>query len=411
MDQQQLILESSRQHSVLETLLLVSVLVLVLLSIYYIYQLGNKKVEEEKRLRVGPNQLKLFFFLGLVVLGIVLLINIFPVISSLIAPFIIAAVLAYAFNPLVNRLKKLGLSRFWATVVIFLFAFGILLTVIIVFIPMIAKEGSQLISELPALGTNLYDNVSTWYENHIGHLSFAPDTFREIFDEIGINTDALTQWAKGAAADAFSRLGGILSSLVNVVTVPVLMFYFMKDAEEIKSFFTRMIFPRHRPYVLPLARDVEGVLGSFIRGQLLVALSVVIMASIGLLIVGVPYWIIFGIIAGFADLIPYVGPIIGALPPIIFTLATDPSKAIWVAVVFVIAQQLESSVVSPKIVGESVGLHPAMIIFVLLLGGALFGFVGLLTAVPLAGIILVIISYINRWFRRNYPQWFNKRHS
>lgn len=76
-----------------------------------------------------------------------------------------------------------------------------------------------------------------------------------------------------------------------------------------------------------------------------------------------------------------------------------------------IAQQLESSVVSPKIVGESVGLHPAMIIFVLLLGGALFGFVGLLTAVPLAGIILVIISYINRWFRRNYPQWFNKRHS
>lgn len=411
MDQQQLILESSRQHSVLETLLLVSVLVLVLLSIYYIYQLGNKKVEEEKRLRVGPNQLKLFFFLGLVVLGIVLLINIFPVISSLIAPFIIAAVLAYAFNPLVNRLKKLGLSRFWATVVIFLFAFGILLTVIIVFIPMIAKEGSQLISELPALGTNLYDNVSTWYKNHIGHLSFAPDTFREIFDEIGINTDALTQWAKGAAADAFSRLGGILSSLVNVVTVPVLMFYFMKDAEEIKSFFTRMIFPRHRPYVLPLARDVEGVLGSFIRGQLLVALSVVIMASIGLLIVGVPYWIIFGIIAGFADLIPYVGPIIGALPPIIFTLATDPSKAIWVAVVFVIAQQLESSVVSPKIVGESVGLHPAMIIFVLLLGGALFGFVGLLTAVPLAGIILVIISYINRWFRRNYPQWFNKRHS
>lgn len=411
MDQQQLILESSRQHSVLETLLLVSVLVLVLLSIYYIYQLGNKKVEEEKRLRVGPNQLKLFFFLGLVVLGIVLLINIFPVISSLIAPFIIAAVLAYAFNPLVNRLKKLGLSRFWATVVIFLFAFGILLTVIIVFIPMIAKEGSQLISELPALGTNLYDNVSTWYENHIGHLSFAPDTFREIFDEIGINTDALTQWAKGAAADAFSRLGGILSSLVNVVTVPVLMFYFMKDAEEIKSFFTRMIFPRHRPYVLPLARDVEGVLGSFIRGQLLVALSVVIMASIGLLIVGVPYWIIFGIIAGFADLIPYVGPFIGALPPIIFTLATDPSKAIWVAVVFVIAQQLESSVVSPKIVGESVGLHPAMIIFVLLLGGALFGFVGLLTAVPLAGIILVIISYINRWFRRNYPQWFNKRHS
>lgn len=410
MDQQSVTLQASNNFNIMEYLLFGALIIFVLLLIYYVYHIGNKHVEEGKRLRFGPSQIKLLFFLGVVTLGIVLLVSIFPLIRGLIAPFIIAAVLAYAFNPLLNKLKAWGLRRVWATALIFIMTLVILIAFFMLLVPVVIEEGSQLLAELPALGTNLYNNLDSWYQERIAPFDAAPDNFSEIFNRVGVNTESITEWFTLAVTDIFNRIGGILSSLINVVTVPVLMFYFMKDGEDISQFFKRMIFPRYRPYVFPLMRDIEGVLGSFIRGRLLVSVAVALLSSLGLLLIGVPYWMIFGIIAGLTDLIPYVGPFIGAVPPLIFMLATDPVKALWVAVVFFIVQQLESNVVSPKIVGESVGLHPAMVIFVLLLGGALWGLIGLLISVPIAGMIIVIVKYVLQWFKRNYPHWFNRRH-
>lgn len=410
MDQQSVTLQASNNFNIMEYLLFGALIIFVLLLIYYVYHIGNKHVEEGKRLRFGPSQIKLLFFLGDVTLGIVLLVSIFPLIRGLIAPFIIAAVLAYAFNPLLNKLKAWGLRRVWATALIFIMTLVILIAFFMLLVPVVIEEGSQLLAELPALGTNLYNNLDSWYQERIAPFDAAPDNFSEIFNRVGVNTESITEWFTLAVTDIFNRIGGILSSLINVVTVPVLMFYFMKDGEDISQFFKRMIFPRYRPYVFPLMRDIEGVLGSFIRGRLLVSVAVALLSSLGLLLIGVPYWMIFGIIAGLTDLIPYVGPFIGAVPPLIFMLATDPVKALWVAVVFFIVQQLESNVVSPKIVGESVGLHPAMVIFVLLLGGALWGLIGLLISVPIAGMIIVIVKYVLQWFKRNYPHWFNRRH-
>ncbi|MBP9920966.1 MAG: AI-2E family transporter, partial [Proteiniclasticum sp.] len=130
------------------------------------------------------------------------------------------------------------------------------------------------------------------------------------------------------------------------------------------------------------------------------------LSSIALLILGVEYWLILGMLAGIGDLIPYIGPFLGAIPAVFIALTTDPWKAVWVIVAFLIIQQLEGNLISPKIVGHSVGLHPALIIFMLLVGGALWGLVGLLVAVPLAGVIKVLLEAILDWFKKHYPSIF-----
>lgn len=182
----------------------------------------------------------------------------------------------------------------------------------------------------------------------------------------------------------------------------------MKDADKISAYAKKFVIPRSRKWVFPLLEKIDGVLGGFIRGQLLVAMIIGLLSSIALLIIGVDYWIVLGILVGLGDMIPYIGPFVGLLPAVVITFASDPWKTLWVLVAFVIIQQIEGSFISPKIVGNSVGLHPVVIIFVLLIGGSLGGLIGLLVSVPLAGVFKVIVESILDWFKARYPNVFKE---
>ncbi len=271
---------------------------------------------------------------------------------------------------------------------------------------MLVEEITNLASALPGISESWYGRVSQWYESTIGEQPAAPDTIEGVLEYFNIGLQSVTDWFSRSASDILSGIGSFASSLVHIVTIPVLTFYFMKDGDDITDFSKKLILPRSRKWVFPLMHRIDDVLGGFIRGQLLVALIIGILSSIALLILGVDYWIVLGLLAGIGDLVPYIGPFLGAVPAVFITLATDPMKALWVVVAFIIIQQIEGNLISPKIVGHSVGLHPAFIIFVLLVGGALWGLVGLLVSVPLAGVLKVIIESILSWFRLNYPKWF-----
>ena len=401
-----LLLTLSGAGSALETLIKLNILILIALIIYYLFQIGNKQVDEKKKLRYGIPQLKLTFF---VLLGIGVfwwILNNQDLLVPIIVPFVVAGVLAYAFNPLVKKLMTLKLSRTLSTAIIFI---GIILAVVgfsLVFFPMIVKEVNSLISMLPDLSQNWYERFMAWYEKTIGANPNIPSTFEGVLEYLNIEVEAITDWLFRSSGTLFSKIGSFASSLVHLVTIPVIMFYFMKDGDKIAHGAKKMVLPKWRSWVFPLSEKIDGVLGGFIRGQLLVAFLIGVLSAIALLILGVEYWLILGMLAGIGDLIPYIGPFLGAIPAVFIALTTDPWKAVWVIVAFLIIQQLEGNLISPKIVGHSVGLHPALIIFMLLVGGALWGLVGLLVAVPLAGVIKVLLEAILDWFKKHYPSIF-----
>lgn len=392
--------------AVLDTLIRLGFFILLALVIYYLFQIGNRHVETPKKLHYGVPQMKLTFFILLGILILWWIVTNRDLLIPIIVPFVVAGVLAYAFNPLVKKLMSLKLSRTLSTAVIFI---GIVVAVVgfsLVFFPMMVKELNGLVSKLPDLSQNWYEKFIAWYEGSIGTNPNMPSTFEGVLEYLNIEVGAITDWFFKSSGTLFSKIGSFASSLVHVVTVPVIMFYFMKDGDKIGNGAKKMVLPRMRNWVFPLAEKIDGVLGGFIRGQLLVAFFIGVLSAIALLILGVEYWLILGMLAGIGDLIPYIGPFLGAIPAVFIALTTDPWKAVWVIVAFLIIQQLEGNLISPKIVGHSVGLHPALIIFVLLIGGALWGLVGLLVAVPLAGVIKVLLETILQWFKEHYPTLF-----
>ncbi|MCD5410952.1 MAG: AI-2E family transporter, partial [Clostridiales bacterium] len=149
--------------------------------------------------------------------------------------------------------------------------------------------------------------------------------------------------------------------------------------------------------ILEVVRDLDEVLGGFITGQLIVAAFIAILTTIALLVLGVRFAIIVGFIAGIANVIPYFESIIGIVPGVLFALLDSPTKPLWVLGIFIAIQQIESAILSPKIVGNKVGIHPIIVVLVLLIGGKLFGVVGLITAVPLAGTIKVFCKHLMKY--------------
>lgn len=393
---------------ILEQMILSAIFVLICIVIYYIYQLGNRHLSEDKRLSVNLSHLQLLFF---VLLGAVFLWWIWrhsETLLSILTPFIFAAVLAYAFNPLVKFLMTLKLSRFLSVLILFVSFILVIVGFSYTFFPMIVSELNGLLAVLPDIGENWYNRFSDWYQSIFRSQNIAPKTIEGLLENLNISFQSVTDWFSKSAGDIVSKIGSFASSLVHVITVPVLTFYFMKDADKISIFAKNLVLPRSRKWVFPLLGKIDGVLGGFIRGQLLVALIIGLLSAIALLLLGVEYWLVLGILAGLGDLIPYIGPFVGAIPALFITFASDPWKTLWVLLAFIIIQQIEGSLISPKIVGNSVGLHPVVVIFVLLIGGSLGGLIGLLVSVPLAGVFKVIVESILDWFKAKYPRVFKE---
>ncbi|MDF1618050.1 AI-2E family transporter [Petrocella sp. FN5] len=402
------VIESTLNRGVLEQMILSVLFILLCLLVYFTYHIGNKHVNENNKLSLNFSHLKLLFFM---LLGSVFFWWIWrhlATLTSILTPFIFAGVFAYAFNPLVKHLMSFKLSRFISVLIIFI---GLILMIVgfsYTFFPMMVTELNSLLETLPNIGKDGYDRFSDWYQRIFDEQYIVPNTIEDLFESLNIGFQSITDWFSSSTGKIVSRVGSFASSLVHIVTVPVLTFYFMKDADKFSAVAKKLVLPGSRKWVFPLMKKIDGVLGGFIRGQILVAMIIGMMSSLVLLLLGVEYWIVLGLLAGLGDLIPYIGPFLGAIPAVFITLSSDPWKTLWVIVAFIVIQQIESNLISPKIVGHSVGLHPVAIIFVLLLGGSLWGLIGLLVSVPLAGVFKVIVESIYDWFKARYPRVFDE---
>lgn len=338
-----------------------------------------------------------WFWLGAVALLAVFIYLLHPILS----PFLVGILLAYLADPLVDRLERLKLSRTWGVVVVFALFSLILLLLLLVLIPMLAKQLVRLYQLAPQMLDWLQHSALPFVQTRLG-LAEGFWKFDKIkaalSDHMGQTTDIVGIVLSQATASGLA----LMAWLANFVLIPVVAFYLLRDWDLMMAKI-RGLLPRQREgQIVRLAAECHEVLGAFVRGQLLVMVALGVIYSAGLMLVGLELGLLIGVIAGFAAIVPYMGFVIGIGSAIIaglFQFGLDPFHLIAIAAVFMVGQALEGMVLTPLLVGDRIGLHPVAVIFAILAGGELFGFTGILLALPVAAVIMVLVRHMHELYK------------
>ena len=319
----------------------------------------------------------------------------------ILTPFLVAIVLAYMFDPVVDRLERLGLSRTWGTITVFTLFTVILMTLLLVLVPLLAKQLLKLYQLAPQVLDWLQHTAMPWVQAKLG-LSDSFWKFDKIKAAITENMGQATDIVGIVLSQATASSLVLIGLLANLVLIPVVAFYLLRDWN-IMMARIRDLLPRSRAdQIVSLAKQCHDVLGAFVRGQLLVMLALGVIYSAGLMLVGLELGLLIGLMAGLAAIVPYMGFIIGigaALVAGLFQFGGDLYPMIGIVVVFMVGQALEGMVLTPLLVGDRIGLHPVAVIFAILAGGELFGFTGVLLALPLAAVIMVLVRHVQDLYK------------
>ncbi len=309
--------------------------------------------------------------------------------GSVMLPFLVGGAVAYFLDPVADRLERAGCSRVMATSIISAFALLAVVLVVLAVIPSLVKQLSALIDSAPAI----FGRLEAFLMERFPQLSDETSTVRQTLADIGTAIQA-----KGGAVvqGLLTSALGLISAIVFVIVVPVVAFYLLLDWDHMVARVDQMLPRDHAPVVRHLAAEIDRTLAAFVRGQLSVCLVLGAYYSIGLMAVGLQFGLVVGAVAGTITFIPYIGALFGgalAIGLALFQFWGDWVSIGAVALIFGFGQFLEGNVLTPRMVGKSVGLHPVWLMFALSVFGSIFGFVGMLVAVPVAASIGVLMRF------------------
>lgn len=311
--------------------------------------------------------------------------------SPILTPFIISILLAYLGDPLCDKLEARGMSRTMAVCTVFAALLVLFVVVVLILIPTINAQLQNLAAKLPDYAQWFNETVIPYLSETIG-VSFSTDMVQNaIRDNLGSATEVLQKFLLGVSQPA----GFVLTMLTYLFMIPVITFYLLRDWDVFMAKIRELV-PRSKvDMVVELAERADEVLGGFLRGQMLVMVSLGIIYSIGLSLVGLDMAIVIGMFAGLVSFVPYLGLIVGILIAGIMAIMQfhDWAHPFAVVMVFVVGQMVEGMFLTPKFVGDRTGLHPVAVLFAVLAGGQLFGFIGILLGLPAAAVINVFLSY------------------
>ena len=312
--------------------------------------------------------------------------------APVLTPFVAAALLAYIGDPLADRLQQLKLPRTLAVVAVFLLTILVLALLILLVGPLIRSQVAALFSALPDIIASV---EQVWLPSIMSFLKI------EAGDDVGIGafmarySDTAGTWVATILMSVSKSGGAVATAVLSLFLIPILTFYLLRDWDSILSHISALIPSKQRSIVFELARETDEVLGAFLRGQLLVMFALAVIYSTGLSLVGLKFAVAIGVVSGLVSFVPYLGFVFG-IGLAALTVALEPNP-LWlmmgVVATFSIAQLLEGSFLTPKLVGDRIGLHPVIIIFAVAAGGQLFGFFGILLALPAAAVLSVLVRF------------------
>jgi len=334
-------------------------------------------------------------------IGLLMLVALFLYIISLmkaaILPLLIGIIIAYMLIPLVKLLRK-KMRKIFAVTITYLVFLSVIFVILFFIIPLVIEQFKIFVSRIPLLLEGITGFLNNFLKNNamlknlgniIGKGSIPSDSqeiTKYILNGLNLGNINIFQSATTLTKTAFNII-------LNFVIGPVLGFYILKDTDIIVSTFIKIIPPKYKNQSSVLLGKINNVFGKYVRAQLLISLIVGTLCTIILLILRVDFAILLGFVAGIFNLIPFLGPLVGVIPAALIALYISPLKALLVVILFIAVHQIDNYFISPNIMKHEVGVHPGVIIFSLIAGGALFGMFGLLLAVPTVAIIQEILRY------------------
>lgn len=340
-------------------------------------------------------RLLIYLTLCLMVLGSIYLVMklspyfgwVWVIFKAVFSPLVIAVIIAYLLNPIVTLLHQRNIPRGIAVILIY-FSFSLLFIVFFMnAIPAFMKQSKDLIEHVP----DLVKTYQGWMYEVNNHKHDLPDSMRISVDQALLNADKKT-------SAFFTRLlngaSEVLSSMIHFLVIPFLVFYLLKDMKMLQKGVLLLVPGQKRKEFAKLFADIDQALGNYIAGQLLVCFIVGVLAYIGYWLIDMPYALILALLITITNIIPYFGPMIGAAPSVLVALTISWEITLWVIVVNLVVQVLEGNLISPWIMGKRLHLHPILIIFALLIGGAAGGLLGLIFAVPVVAILRVTLHHV-----------------
>ena len=313
--------------------------------------------------------------------------------GPVLMPFVAAALFAYLGDPLVDRLER-WMSRPFAVTLVFVVMIIVVVIILLVLVPFIERQIGNFLAQLPTWIEWFQTRATPWLEQHFG---ISPDVL-DTQQLIGM-LQAHWREAGGFATTVLARVSKSGLTLVgwalNIVMIPVVAFYLLRDWDIMVARIHALVPRSIEPVVARLSRESDEVLGAFLRGQLSVMVALGIFYGVGLWAVGLSVGPLIGMIAGLISFVPYLGAITGVVMAVIAALVQyqDWAHVALVLITFAVGQTLEGYVLVPKLVGDKIGLHPVAVIFAVLAGGELFGFLGVLLALPVASVVMVLLRY------------------
>ena len=322
--------------------------------------------------------------------------------SPILAPFLIGILLAYLGDPVVDRLERWGLSRTWGVIAVFALITLILAILLLVLVPMLGRQLVRLYELAPQMLDWAQHQALPWIQVKLGLSDgfWRFDKLKTAFTgQLDKTTDIVGMLVSTATASSLAFMGW----LANMLLIPVVSFYLMRDWDLMLSKL-RNLLPRGREdRVVELFGECHEVLGAFLRGQLLVMLALGVMYATGLMLIGLELGLLIGMLAGLASIVPYLGVFVGvaaALAAGLFQFGLDLYPLLGIVAVFVVGQMLEGMLLTPLLVGDRIGLHPVAVIFAIMAGGQLFGFTGILLALPVAAVIMVLLRHLHDFYKQ-----------
>lgn len=377
------------QGGALNGILLGLQIIILALGIYYLVNIGNKHLDEGERLIFSKTVIIKFIITVLAVLFFIYIYKNFLMVRTITLSILVAAMLAYFLNPMVKSVRKrLKISDNLAILTVFLIVILIFLILGFTVFPKTISDIKNLIIKFPEYYKQTLESINDFFNQY--------ELFKGINLDNELIIDNISKIYKKQTANAGNLLvnsaKNVMSFVFSLVLTPIFAFYFLKDKDKIKEKFKAMIPEARKERLIRLFSNIHNDMTKYIIGKIKMAIFVGFATFIMLLALGVEFSFVVGIITCVADIVPYVGPLMGLIPAFVFAFIDSPIKALWIFILYILIQWVENNIVGPKILSKETGFHPIVVLFLLILGAALFGFLGMILSVPIALVIKTVYN-------------------
>lgn len=387
-------------NSLLNIVIRALFIVLLVLSIYFSVHILNSKLDDKYKIQVNKIKTFRYFLYCLIFFFVLFLYKTYSILRVTTVTFIVAIVISYILNPFVKFFERKKIKRLYSIIIVYLIIVLSIVVLILVIFPSTIGQVKNLFKILP----DVVKNFISYTENLRDNLFTNFPTVNSWIDGINVQLLKVTNTVASSVLTWITNMifgvKTIIAFIIQLILIPVITFYLLLEKDKILDSIGNYTPKRYKSFLANLWQEVDSALSMFVRGRIIMAIFVGVATMLYLAAFRIEFALIIGIVTCVADIIPYIGPFLGFVPAVLLALVKDPITAVWVGVLFCLVQWVENNIIGPKILGDSTGMHPLIVLILLITGGGMFGVVGMIFSVPIVAALAIVYRHTKPYIKK-----------